>query len=67
MPIKKVSTVQISGKNHEEPATKKLMLTLVAVKRISSDVAACNFDRNELEIAGERASGDRRLCYSQAC
>ena len=53
MPVKKVSTVQISGKNREEPATKKLMLTLVAVKRISSDVAASNFDRNELEIAGE--------------
>jgi len=53
MPVKKVSTVQISGKNREEPATKKLMLTLVAVKRITSDVAACNFDRNELEIAGE--------------
>jgi hypothetical protein len=41
-PVKKVSTVQISGKNREEPATKKLMLTLVAVKRISSDVAASN-------------------------
>ncbi|PSB40000.1 hypothetical protein C7B69_00470 [filamentous cyanobacterium Phorm 46] len=53
MPVKKVSTVQISGKNREEPATKKLMLTLVAVKRITSDVAASNFDRNELEIAGE--------------
>ena len=36
MPVKKVSTVQISGKNREEPAAKKLMLTLVAVKRISS-------------------------------
>ena len=35
-PVKKVSTVQISGKNREEPAAKKLMLTLVAVKRISS-------------------------------
>jgi hypothetical protein len=67
MPVKKVSTVQISGKNREEPATKKLMLTLVAVKRISSDVAASNFDQNELEIAGELASGDRRFCYSQAC
>jgi hypothetical protein len=34
-------------------ATKKLMLSLVSVKRITSDVPACNFDRNELEIAGE--------------
>ncbi len=54
MPVKKVSTVPPLGKNSDEPiAPKKLMLTLVAVKRISSDVAACNFDRNELEIAGE--------------
>jgi len=29
------------------------MLCLVAVKRISSDIPASNFDRNELEIAGE--------------
>jgi hypothetical protein len=36
-----------------QPATKKLMLSLVAVKRITSDVPACNFDPNELEIAGE--------------
>jgi hypothetical protein len=36
-----------------QPATKKLMLSLVSVKRISSDVPACNFDPNELEIAGE--------------
>lgn len=34
-------------------ATKKLMLSIVSVKRITSDVPACNFDRNELEIAGE--------------
>ncbi|MEG4408916.1 hypothetical protein [Microcoleus sp. MON2_D5] len=54
MPVKKVSTVPTLGKNSDEPiATKKLMLTLVAVKRITSDVAASNFDRNELEIAGE--------------
>ena len=54
MPVKKVSAAPIPGNNSEEPiASKKLMLTLVAVKRISSDVAACNFDRNELEIAGE--------------
>jgi len=54
MPVKKVSAAPIPGNNSEEPiASKKLMLTLVAVKRISSDVAASNFDRNELEIAGE--------------
>ena len=29
------------------------MLCLVALKRISSDIPASNFDRNELEIAGE--------------
>lgn len=29
------------------------MLSLVSVKRIYSDVPACNFDPNELEIAGE--------------
>jgi hypothetical protein len=34
-------------------ATKKLMLSLVSVKRITSDIPASNFDRNELEIAGE--------------
>ena len=54
MPVKKVSTVPTLAKNSDEPiAAKKLMLTLVAVKRITSDVAAFNFDRNELEIAGE--------------
>ena len=54
MPVKKVSTVPTLGKNSDEPiSAKKLMLTLVAVKRITSDVAASNFDRNELEIAGE--------------
>ena len=54
MPVKKVSAAPIPGNNSEEPiAAKKLMLTLVAVKRITSDVAASNFDRNELEIAGE--------------
>ncbi|MEG5054567.1 MULTISPECIES: hypothetical protein [unclassified Microcoleus] len=40
-------------------SAKKLMLSLVSVKRITSDVPVCNEDRNELEIAGERASGDR--------
>jgi hypothetical protein len=29
------------------------MLSLVSVKRISSDIPACNFDPNGLEIAGE--------------
>jgi hypothetical protein len=54
MPVKKVSAVPTLGKNSDEPiAPKKLMLTLVAVKRISSDVAVCSFDQNELEIAGE--------------
>jgi hypothetical protein len=44
-----------NGRGRVQPvaAPKKLMLSLVAVKRISSDVAASNFDRNELEIAGE--------------
>lgn len=34
-------------------ATKKLMLTLVSVKRLTSDISASNFDQFELEIAGE--------------
>ncbi|MEG4976546.1 hypothetical protein QUA78_28515 [Microcoleus sp. K4-B3] len=34
-------------------STKKLMLSLVSVKRIVSDWPTSNFDRNELEIAGE--------------
>ncbi|MEG4010432.1 hypothetical protein QUA41_30390 [Microcoleus sp. Pol11C1] len=44
-----------NGSNRVEPiaAPKKLTLTLVAVKRIVSNVVACNEDRNELEIAGE--------------
>jgi hypothetical protein len=44
-----------NGRGRVQPiaSAKKLMLTLVAVKRISSDIPACNFDRNELEIAGE--------------
>ncbi|MEG4280518.1 hypothetical protein QUA62_24040 [Microcoleus sp. MON1_C1] len=45
-------------------ATKKLMLSIVVVKRITFDVPTCNFDPGELEIAGERASGDRRLLHS---
>jgi hypothetical protein len=44
-----------NGRGRVQPtaATKKLMLSLVSVKRISSDIPATNFDRNELEIAGE--------------
>jgi hypothetical protein len=44
-----------NGRGRMEPtaAPKKLMLSLVSVKRIVSDVPACNFDPNELEIAGE--------------
>lgn len=54
MPVKKVSAAPIPGKNSEEPiAPKKLMLTLVAVKRITSDIPASNFDQFELEVAGE--------------
>ena len=29
------------------------MLSIVSVKRITSDISASNFDRHELEIAGE--------------
>jgi len=55
-PIKKVSAVQVSSKKCEEPAaTKKLMLAIVPVGRISCDIPASNFDRNELEIAGQLA------------
>jgi len=44
-----------NDRNCVEPisAPKKLMLSLVALKRISSDIPASNFDRFELEIAGE--------------
>jgi hypothetical protein len=31
------------------------MLSIVAVKRIKSDIPACNFNRNDLEIAGTLA------------
>jgi hypothetical protein len=41
-----------NGRGRMQPA-KKLMLSIVPVKRITSDVSACNFDPNELEIAGE--------------
>jgi hypothetical protein len=43
-----------NGRGRVQPVpAKKLMLSLVAVKRITSDIPACNFDSNELEIAGE--------------
>ena len=43
-----------NGRGRVQPiAPKKLMLSLVAVKRITSDIPASNFDHNELEIAGE--------------
>ena len=43
-------------------APKKLMLSLVSVKRISSDVPACNFEPNELEIAGELSLAHGDFC-----
>jgi hypothetical protein len=43
-----------NGRGRVQPVSaKKLMLSLVAVKRIVSDVPASNFDSFELEIAGE--------------
>jgi hypothetical protein len=43
-----------NGRGRVQPApAKKLMLSLVAVKRITSDIPASNFDQFELEIAGE--------------
>lgn len=43
-----------NGRGRVQPiAPKKLNLSLVAVKRISSDIPASNFDQFELEIAGE--------------
>jgi len=44
-----------NGRGRMEPASapKKLMLSLVAVKRITSDIPASNFDQFELEVAGE--------------
>lgn len=43
-----------NGHRRVQPtAAKKLMLSLVSVKCLVSDVPASNFDRNELEIAGE--------------
>jgi len=43
-----------NGRGRVEPiAPKKLNLSLVAVKRITSDIPASNFDQFELEIAGE--------------
>ena len=43
------------------------MLSRVQVKRIKSDIPACNFNRNDLEIAGSLASGARQLRNSRAC
>jgi len=45
-------------------ATKKLMLSLVSVKRITNDISASNFDTNELEIALKVEFGDRWLLHS---
>jgi hypothetical protein len=43
-----------NGRGRVQPVpAKKLMLSLVAVKRISSDIPASNFDQFELEVAGE--------------
>lgn len=43
-----------NGRGRVQPiAPKKLNLSLVAVKRISFDIPASNFDQFELEIAGE--------------
>lgn len=43
-----------NGRGRLQPtATKKLMISLVAVKRITSDIPASNFDQFDLEIAGE--------------
>src|SRR6478672_3627802 len=42
------------GRGRVQPAaTKKLMLSIVPVKRITSDIPASNFDQFELEVAGE--------------
>ena len=44
-----------NGRGRVQPATapKKLMLSLVSVKRIVSDVPASNFDQFDLEVANE--------------
>ena len=43
-----------NGRGRVQPiATKKLLPSLVAVKRITSDIPASNFDQFELEILGE--------------
>src|SRR6476620_7425554 len=43
-----------NGRGRVQPITaKKLNLSLVAVKRITSDIPASNFDQFELEVAGE--------------
>jgi hypothetical protein len=52
-PIEVKAVVEAPAPTVKPAAPKKLMLSLVAVKRITSGVPAGNFDRNELEIAGE--------------
>jgi hypothetical protein len=43
-----------NGRRRVQPVSaKKLMLSLVSVKRISSDIPASNFDQFDLEVAGE--------------
>jgi len=43
-----------NGRGRVQPVpAKKLMLSLVAVKRITSDIPASNFDQFDLEVAGE--------------
>jgi hypothetical protein len=43
-----------NGRGRVQPVpAKKLMLSLVSVKRISSDIPASNFDQFDLEVAGE--------------
>ena len=43
-----------NGRGRVQPApAKTLMLSLVAVKRITSDIPVSNFDQFELEVAGE--------------
>jgi hypothetical protein len=43
-----------NGRGRVQPiAAKKLMSSLVAIKRITSDIPASNFDQFELEVLGE--------------
>jgi hypothetical protein len=52
------------GRMEPTTAPKKLMLSLVAVKRISSDIPASNFDRNELDC--RRVKSDARRFRNSA-